>query len=381
MRGLNKDLLQLAEEAGVESVVLDYLRARKALSKGILGAMAQNWDEVDQLLVKPLVDGHTHEGVTYKVTEAEATLAKAQIRYLWKVSHDQLANPTPASTTPGAPAPSASGQTSSKQPPKELPPEVFRELLAKYEDQMIDGAKREFPQRMLLGCERIIARIWWEMTHRMHTPIQLHELLATRVFDAAGNPNPLARESESKQNKVTLDLTSGQGTVLCEEATWSPKGVLSLLDAMEAIEWALILVRMGTEPEVKAWTTWWRCLIRSKTQKLEQIKAYWLEANWKLCLELRQGGAFSDITKTIMHEQHSLQNALQTEVPAPMPKMKPAAPKAKNEPYRPNPNQGKGGNKRWYREDSWQPRQDKNPDNRYGQSHKTSGGTGGYPTA
>jgi len=84
---------------------------------------------------------------------------------------------------------------------------------------------------MLLGCEQIIARMWWEMQHNMHTPIamQLHEL-ASRVFDAAGNPNPLAQDPDRTQ--------------------WSPKGVLSLLDALEAIEWALTLVRMSTEAAV-----------------------------------------------------------------------------------------------------------------------------------
>ena len=58
----------------------------------------------------------------------------------------------------------------------------------------------------------------------MHTPIQLHELLASRVFDAAGNPNPLAQAAETKQNKVTLDLTSGHGTVnITDDVHWSPK--------------------------------------------------------------------------------------------------------------------------------------------------------------
>lgn len=91
---------------------------------------------------------------------------------------------------------------------------------------------------MLLGCEKIIARMWWEMQNNMHAPMQLHELLASRVFDAAGNPNPLAQESKS--NKVTLDLTSGVGTVNIPDKTqWSPKGVLSLLDALEAIEWQM----------------------------------------------------------------------------------------------------------------------------------------------
>ena len=383
MRGLNSDLAHIADEAGVDGIVLEYLRARRALSTGVLGSMATNWDEVDAVLVKPLLDGHTIDGVTHQVPEADGPLAKAQIRYLWKMSNDQLEKNT-GTPTQTAPAPSSHNtQTSTKQPPKELPPDVTKDLLAKYEDQKIDGSRREFPHRMLLGCEKILARIWWEMENNMHTPIQLHELLASRVFDAAGNPNPLAQAAETKQNKVTLDLTSGHGTVnITDDVHWSPKGVLSLLDALEAIEWALILLRMGAEAEVRAWIAWWRCLVRTKTQRLEQIKAYWLDANWKLCLEMRQGGDFQQITRMIMTEQHALQAALQKEIPAPMPKVRPQPPTRppKTEPYRNNQYSGKGGNKRWASQDSWQPRQDKKQDTRYSQSYRHNGGTGGQPT-
>ena len=207
----------------------------------------------------------------------------------------------------------------------------------------------------------------------MHTPLQLHELMASRVIDAAGNPNPLAQTNDTKHNKVTLDLTLGLGTAnISDETRWSPKGVLSLLDALEAIEWAMILVRMGTEAEVRACISWWRCLVRTKTQKLEHIKAYWLEANWKLCLELRPGADF---------QQHALQAALQKELPAPMPKMKPQAPtrQHKHEPsHRLRPGQGK---QQEMGQDSWQRRQDKKQDARYNQSHKYNSGTGGQPSA
>ena len=381
MRGLNSDLMQIAEEAGVDQAVLDYLRARRALSTGVLGAMAKNWDEVDALLVKPLETGHTVDGVTHQVAEADIPLAKAQIRYLWKTSHDQLEATSMASQTTAPTAPSAATTSQTTTPPKEIPPAVHKDLLAKYEDQKIDGIRREFPQRMLLGCEQIIARMWWEMQHNMHTPMQLHELLASRIFDAAGNPNPLAQESQPHQ--VTLDFTSGVGTVnIPDRPQWSPKGVLSLLDALEAIEWALILVRMSTEAAVRTWISWWRCLVRTKTQRLEQIKAYWLEANWKLCLELRQGADFQDVTRAIMTEQHALQSALQKELPAPMPKARPQAPtrQPKNEPYRTNSGQGHGGQKRWASQDPWWQRHDKRQDTRPYQSHDHNGGTDSYPS-
>lgn len=66
-----------------------------------------------------------------------------------------------------------------------------------------------------------------------------------------------------------------------------------------------------------------------------------------------------------------------------MPKMKPQAPTCqhKHEPYRTDYGQGKGSNKRWASQDSWQQRQDKKQDTQYNQSHKYNGGTGGQPSA
>ena len=132
--------------------------------------------------MKPLEEGHAHDGVTHQVAAEEVTLAKAQIRYLWKISY-MTSCPRRAAHQPGQHT-TTSSPTASKQPPKELPPEVQKAFLAKYEDQEMDGAKREFPPRMLLGTGKILARVRWEIEHK------LHELLANRFFGAAGNPNP-----------------------------------------------------------------------------------------------------------------------------------------------------------------------------------------------
>lgn len=52
MRGLNPDLVQMADEAGIDQTILDYLKARKAMSIGVLGAMAR--------LVLCLPDNNSH---------------------------------------------------------------------------------------------------------------------------------------------------------------------------------------------------------------------------------------------------------------------------------------------------------------------------------
>ena len=76
-------------------------------------------------------------------------------------------------------------------------------------------------------------------------------------------------------------LTTGSSTIHNSGNTQkSPKGVPSLLDALEAIEWALILLRMGAGADIRAWIAWWCALVRTKTQKLEQIKMFQPTGNY-----------------------------------------------------------------------------------------------------
>jgi hypothetical protein len=97
----------------------------------------------------------------------------------------------------------------------------------------------------------------------------LPEILVLRHFDASGGTNSLAISSTEDQQK------------------WSPKGVLSLLDALDAVMWCWLLIRIGKEPHILEYIQWWRQLVRGKSAKLEQIKSYWVDCGWKLALELR----------------------------------------------------------------------------------------------
>ena len=168
MRGLNADLLHLAEEAWSRQGSARLPKGRGALStvygqelgggrcgprEAIGDRTHSGWCETSSCR-----GGHpTSQGPdTLPVEDQPRPAGIHGSRY---TDHHTV---TPSTTN-------KAGQ--SKTPPKELPPDVTRELLAKYEDQKIDGERREFPQRMLLGCEKIIARMWWEMGEpHAHTP-------------------------------------------------------------------------------------------------------------------------------------------------------------------------------------------------------------------
>eukprot|EP00438_Fugacium_kawagutii_P022680 Skav224904 [mRNA] locus=scaffold1112:436912:441234:- [translate_table: standard] len=298
---------------------------------------------------------------------------------------NQLDPGTHVSAPAAAPAASPSPAASAKGPPKEIPPDALKKLIQDFESQKIHNQARVFPIRSLLGAEKVVARVWWEHQHKAHTPLGLHEILITRYFDAAGNANPLAQQTaQEKPNKakVTLDLNT-QAILVNDDMSWSPKGLLSLMDALEATQHCWTLVQLGHELEVANYISWWKQLFRSRSSRLDQLKTYWLDAGWRMALELRNGTDFGTIAEQIMQDQFALQAALARDPPA-MPKNKPQAPP--KAPWKnPQSQQANPGKRRTWEASpgSWQAKKSSNADyyksNAY-QQQKPSGGTGGTPS-
>ena len=61
-----------ATACGLPERLHGYLRAQQVLSAGLMSAMADSYQEIDELLFKPLVEGIEIEGTEWKVTPTEA---------------------------------------------------------------------------------------------------------------------------------------------------------------------------------------------------------------------------------------------------------------------------------------------------------------------
>ncbi len=77
---------------------------------------------------------------------------------------------SPVTTSPATAGIPATAATPSKDPddkiPKTLPPGVYNELIEQYNKVSIHGQRRAFPEKQLLGAEKIIARMWYMNTTR-----------------------------------------------------------------------------------------------------------------------------------------------------------------------------------------------------------------------
>lgn len=81
--------------------------------------------------------------------------------------------------------------------------------------------------------------------------------------------------------KITLDLSGSSAVLVGDDTTWSPKGLLSVLDALEAIQFCGTLLQLGHELAVGAYIGWWKQLFRAKSARIEQLKMYWVDAGWR----------------------------------------------------------------------------------------------------
>ena len=131
--------------------------------------------------------------------------------------------------------------------PRTLPPNVWSDAIKKYNSVCLAGVPREFPERILIGAESILARVHWEHScSKLYTPIELGELLSKRSFTATGEVNMLA----TRKRKAKLEYTEDDGLEATDPDPWEPRSPWSIIDGLDSIRWCYILFEIGEERQV-----------------------------------------------------------------------------------------------------------------------------------
>lgn len=189
-----------------------------------------------------------------------------------------------------------------------------------------------------------------------YTPILLGEILQKRSFNAAGEVNPLLKSPRKAQ---TLTFNDDLEIVAADDPVWNPKSLLAVLDGINSIRWAMILVRWGEERHIHTYAEWMISKARSKPQKGEQFSLYWQWAGWQLAMAMRNGVTFQEATETIMKDINKFNEMMLKEIVLDKKKPPPAdipspAGKGKNS----KGHKGKGNSLRWSpypTRDRWHP--------------------------
>ena len=253
---------EVAQEAAAGDEIKRYLSARGIKTTATLALLATSLEQLDRVLVKPLMDGWQVEGSTpITLTPSEQPIAMAILHHMWsecralwsKMQAASTAASFPTATPPTAPASGSASPAAEDKAPKQLPHGVWNKLLHNYERQMIDSRTRTFPVQEVLGAELVLARLHWEHeTSKLYTPVKLGELLELRTFLPSGEINPLSKKERSGSTLVISD----NKLVQQEETSWQTRSVLAILDGLASIKWAFILVGLGDEVDVVAFFDW-----------------------------------------------------------------------------------------------------------------------------
>ena len=151
----------------------------------------------------------------------------------------------PGGPKTAAPAPAAASASTSSEDkvPKQLPSGVWNDGIRRYNAVEIQHIARRFPERELVGAQSVLARMHHEHSKtKLYTPTYLGEILQARSFTSTGDPNPLAKPKADQRSTLVIE---GDKLVQEPEKLWSPKSVLSVIDAIRSIQWAWILLDFG----------------------------------------------------------------------------------------------------------------------------------------
>ena len=165
-----------------------------------------------------------------------------------------------------------------------------------------------------MGAESVLARLWHEHTRtKLYTPLGLGEILARRTFTASGELNPLVlgKNSSTASSNQALRLL-GQEFVPADDPQWVPRSLMALLDGIEASKWAWILVGIGEEEHIIAYTEWFVGRLRSRPTLIDAHRDYWLMCGWRMAMDMRVGATFAEAAETIILDHAAYQEAMAT---------------------------------------------------------------------
>ena len=217
-----------------------------------------------------------------------------------------------APTPPFTPAlPSASPLTTTPsledKVPKTWPAGEYQTLIRQYHEN--SGKTRHFPEKTVLGADRILVRMWHEHhKSKNYTAVTLGEIITNRTFTATGTVNATVKRDRLDKT-LTID-TSNNTLVQQETKDWDPQTSMMIIDALDAIQWAWILVQIGTETEITTYIDRFKTLTRRNAHRLPNIKALWDTFAWEIAVHMHTSTTFGQITANLLADPIQLADIL-----------------------------------------------------------------------
>ena len=217
------------------------------------------------------------EDVNAVIAQWKVLYGETRAKYQARLATSTSAIPsTPTTTT------ATSASTDKDNVPKNLPQGVYAQLIKDYNNITLDGEKRT-------------------------TAVTLGEIMSQRVFTSLGTVNT-NRKKDDLDKRLIVD--NKQQLVTKEPPDWDVRGISMILDGIEAVKWAWVLIKFGTEKSIIKYCEWFTTLVRKNNTRLAQIKTLWETFSWDIAMRMRQNETFPIITEEIMQDLTTVNDAL-----------------------------------------------------------------------
>jgi hypothetical protein len=229
-------------------------------------------NRIDEWLA-PLARGVRAGGLDLKRSDDEILVASAALNHIVDTLEGAklAASRALLAATPG---------TDEAKVPKHLPKGYWKDFVADYEAVTVGGHPREFP-------EETLARMVHESSvSLLYTPVKLGELMASRPFTSTGQVN-LTNQKRRDDQAARLFASEDGALIRTPKALPEPQRLHSLMDALEAAQWAFLFARWGNERSIEQYFRFWTNLCKDHPSKLPQTRLFWTKASWMLAMALR----------------------------------------------------------------------------------------------
>ena len=163
------DFDSVAAAVGAAAELTDYLKARGITNLSVLALLANTPTEVTDKITRRFIDSTRIKQTDHKCTE-DVDVTIATMIAMWdaaKTEHERnRAVNTPTGANGPAPPSTAPSVTSAKIPTS-LPTSLWAAQINKYNGITVAGIKRKFPEALLVGADKVLARV-----HHEHTQCQ-----------------------------------------------------------------------------------------------------------------------------------------------------------------------------------------------------------------
>jgi hypothetical protein len=283
----------------------DFLKAKRITHPLVLMSLCKTEEEVVNCLANPFSEGVTIGTVEFKSTEP-ADITGALFKAIWKRCSE---NPPPTAAPIASTANVAAAAETKNKVPRKLPAGIWQQQIQKYNEILLGGANRSFPDQMIYGAEVTLARLWHEESaNECFTPISLGEIIVARAFTSTGTANPDAVKL-SKIERTMFDIESGS-LIKPPAPDLDPSQLWQVFDGLQAMRWAYTWAKPNSEAAIIKWHDFMVKVFRERSGHVEAVKNYYNEASLRMCYLRMNKRSLEDAIDEVTSDAFFLQETI-----------------------------------------------------------------------